>query len=154
MQTSTPPTLTLGPDQGELLQVIEDSLRVLITGEVSDNAYKMFELTGPQASGPPPHYHPWSESYFVLEGEVDILVGSETVRATPGYSIAIPGGTVHTYRIASETAKFLVVASTVAASAFFYDLHQALMAGNFTLEDVMAIAARHQVMLAGSAESA
>jgi mannose-6-phosphate isomerase-like protein (cupin superfamily) len=129
-----------------------DTLRVLTTGEQTNGTYEMFELTGPLNSGPPPHHHPWSETYYVLEGMVEVLVGTDTVMATPGYGVTIPGGRVHTYRIASETARFLVTTSTKAALAFFQEVAQTLARDGFSMAAVMAIAARHQVVLSAPSE--
>jgi quercetin dioxygenase-like cupin family protein len=147
---TTTSELALEPGQGNQLQVMQDTLRILSQGEHTSMAYEMFELTGPLNSGPPPHSHPWSETYYMLDGAVEVLVGEDRVHAVPGSCVTIPGGTVHTYRIVSETARFLVTTSTTAASAFFRELHQALAQGACSLEDIIAIAARHQVTLSGS----
>jgi quercetin dioxygenase-like cupin family protein len=139
--------LFLAPHQGTQLQVMQDTLRILSRGDQTNAAYEMFELTGPLNSGSPPHFHPWSETYYILEGTVEVLVGKETVQAVPGSSVTIPSNMVHTYRIASDTARFLVTTSTTAASRFFQDLHQASSQGACRLDDAIAIASRHQVTL-------
>lgn len=144
--------LVLQPQQGTRLQVMQDTLRVLSRGAQTNTAYEMFELVGPLHSGPPPHSHPWSETYYVLDGLVEVLVGDETVQAVPGTCVTIPGGTIHTYRIGSDTARFLVTTSTTAASAFFEALHQALAQEPGALDEAVAIAARHQVTLLPSPE--
>lgn len=135
----------LAPDQGTKLQILQDSVRILTQGEQTQGAYEVFELVGPRHSGPPPHDHPWSESYCILEGEVEVLSGEQTVRATPGYFINIPGGTLHSYRILSDHARFLVMASTTAASAFFQEIHDAMVGDEADMDRVLAIAARHGV---------
>lgn len=147
MSTTTMTDLTIAPNQGTSLQVLADTLRVLTQASHTAETYELFELIGPLNSGPPAHHHPWSETYYVLDGEVEILINTETVLGTPGYCVNIPGGMVHTYRIASDTARFLVITSTSAASAFFKDLQQATAAGSLDLGDVITIATRHQVQL-------
>lgn len=151
---TTASELVLKPHQGTQLRVMGDTLRILSRGEQTDAAYEMFELTGPLNSGPPPHTHPWSETYYVLEGMVDVLVGKDTVQSIPGTCVTIPGGTIHTYQIRSETARFLVTTSTTAASDFFQELHQSFMQGTCALEEVIAIAARHHVTLSPLARAA
>lgn len=145
--TATLSDLVIAPGQGTLLHVLEDTLRVLVQGNHTANAYEVFELTGVANSGPPPHYHPWSESYFLLEGEVEILIGDQTITATPGVFVNIPGGTIHSYCTKTETARVLVMTSSTAASAFFQELHNLMTSGGFSMEALLEIAARHQVFL-------
>src|SRR5256885_9514620 len=41
---------------------------------------------------PPPHAHPWTESYFVIEGEAEVVIGGQAMRATPGCFVSVPPG--------------------------------------------------------------
>lgn len=122
--------------------VLGDRVRVLASG--NETPYEMFEWQGPENSGPPPHAHPWTESYFVIEGEADVVIGGQSLRATPGCFVSVPPGTVHNYRVTSPGARFLVVTSPSGLRAFVEDLH-----GVGDLEAVMRIAAKHQVAVGG-----
>jgi hypothetical protein len=31
---------------------------------------------GPEASGPPPHSHPWDESFYVVKGKIEFGIGA------------------------------------------------------------------------------
>ena len=43
-----------------------------------------------------PHYHAQTEEiYFILDGEADMRIGTETRHVGPGDAIAIPPGQVH-----------------------------------------------------------
>lgn len=119
---------------------------MLTTGEDTDGAYEVFELTGPFNSGPPPHSHPWGESFFVLEGEVEILVGETQKVATTGCFARIPAGMVHTYRIVSPSARLLVMTQGPNASKFFTDLDREIDPQALDLEKIIAVAARHHVV--------
>jgi hypothetical protein len=77
---------------------------------------------------------------------VEILLGDQRTIATPGYFVSIPPEAVHTYRISSPTARFLVVTSGTAASGFFSDLDQLKGQDRADLEKIIAVAARHQVI--------
>ena len=57
-------------DHGTKLRIVGDTIRVLATLDDTSGKFEAFETTGPRGSGPPPHAHPWSESYFIAEGEV------------------------------------------------------------------------------------
>ena len=49
---------------------------------------------------PPPHiHHAHEEGFYVLEGELELVVGTQTVRAGPGTCVMVPTGVAHTFRI-------------------------------------------------------
>jgi quercetin dioxygenase-like cupin family protein len=138
--------LITSPNGGISLQVLQDKLRVLTTSTQTGGAYELFELTGPLDSGPPPHYHPWGESYFILDGEVEVLLADRRIVATSGFFVNIPSATVHTYRIASPHARFLVLTQGAGALEFFTDLDREIDVKNLDIDRVIAVAARHGVI--------
>ncbi len=76
------------------------------------------ELDG---DGPPLHIHKSEdESFYVLEGEINLLVGERNIRATAGSLIFVPKGTIHTFsQIGHQPAKFLVTYSPSGFEKFF-----------------------------------
>ncbi len=108
--------------ESDVLQVVGDRVRVLVEGRDSGDTFEMFEVTGDAGSGPPPHAHPWIETYLVLEGNVLVEIGDEQTIAEPGTSAIVPAGTVHRFEIATETARFIVATTGAGASRFFRDM--------------------------------
>ncbi len=54
---------------------------------------------GPDFVGAGPHYHKRHvDAFYVLEGEVEFILGGDTLRAGPGVSVAVPPGIVHGFR--------------------------------------------------------
>lgn len=52
----------------------------------------------PHAPTPPPHIHrTFEEGFYILEGDLEFLAGTETVRASQGTWVMVPIGTVHTF---------------------------------------------------------
>ena len=52
----------------------------------------------PHAPTPPPHiHHAHEEGFYILEGELEFLAGTETVRAGQGTFVMVPIGTIHTF---------------------------------------------------------
>jgi|SRR6185436_4002092 len=133
----------VGADEGTVYRVVGDHVRVLASGD----AYEVFEVHGPENSGPPMHMHPWTEAYFVIAGEVDVIVGDRTMRAMPGSFVSIPAGTVHSYRILSSGAKFLVVTSP-GAGAFFEEMERETQGSCEDMAAVVRVASRHSVRVA------
>ncbi len=100
------------------LQVIGEQVRVLLPAERS-GGFEVFLQEGTEGVGPPPHQHAWDEAYFVLEGVLEVTVGDAVHRLEAGGFLYVPGGTVHSYRNASASARILSVTSAPGASAFF-----------------------------------
>ena len=56
-----------------------------------------------------PHVHEdHTDSFYILEGEVEFMIGDEIVRARPGTWVAAPAGVRHGFSIPGpEPARFL-----------------------------------------------
>ena len=64
----------------------------------------LLEVTFDQGSGVDPHFHKGhSDSFYVLEGELEFHVGGEVFRATPGSYVLAPPNVVHHFRNVSDT---------------------------------------------------
>lgn len=127
---------------GRTLRVLDDTIRVDVAGGLME----IFELSGQRESGPPPHSHPWDEAYIGLDGEVEVTIGETVSILRAGDVVCAPGGTLHCYRIASETARFRVVTSGHRASAFFADMDANAPAGAVspeTLPGIVEVARRN-----------
>lgn len=58
----------------------------------------MIAEIGPRESGPPSHLHPrQQETYEVLEGEAEFILGAAKRSVKPGDRIEIPANTPHTF---------------------------------------------------------
>ena len=99
------------PEQTETLTVIGEHLTPMLTNHMG-SPIEIFDTSGDKGMGPPPHAHNWSESYVVLEGSIDVLIGdSPSVRLEAGMTAHIPGGEVHGYTIAADNSRFLTILS-------------------------------------------
>jgi mannose-6-phosphate isomerase-like protein (cupin superfamily) len=98
-----------------------DAITFLITGEETDGAVFMAELSIPPAGGPPPHiHHREDESFYVREGTLAIRVGDRTVNVSPGDFVHVPRGTVHCFKNTGNThAKMLVTFTPAGMEKFF-----------------------------------
>ena len=95
--SGAPPTeaVLLGPDEGERLTG-NDRLATIKVGR-EELSMVEFELE-PGFEGPDPHHHDdHVDSFYVLEGEAEFLMGKETLRLAAGSFVAAPIGVVHTF---------------------------------------------------------
>lgn len=98
-----------------------DEVTFLITGEETDGAYFVAELSVPPAGGPPPHiHHREDESFYIREGTLAIRVGDTTVNASPGDFIQVPRGTVHCFKNTGNTRARMLVTFTPAGMEKFF----------------------------------
>ncbi len=87
------------PGEGESVWLVGDLITLKLTSEDSGGTCLMFEETSPPGGGPPPHMHrDEDEALYVLEGEVEFLLGEGTIPAGAGSCIYAPRGTLHTFK--------------------------------------------------------
>ena len=136
-------SIIANPTDGARLRVVGDVVRVLASSEQTGGAYEIFELEGPEGSGPPAHAHPWSEAYVVTEGEADVYIEGAKLKAAPGCFFHIPAGTTHGYRIRSKTAKFVVITSPGGATDFFHEIDAETAGSCEDMGKLVALAVKH-----------
>jgi quercetin dioxygenase-like cupin family protein len=103
--------LALGPAEGEALWFGRTLTMVKAAAEQTAGAYSMIEDIALKGEGTPLHRHREDdEAFYVLEGEMTFYLGNdEPSRASVGSFVHIPGGTVHAFRVDSETARYLII---------------------------------------------
>src|SRR5215218_6157805 len=80
---------------------------MLATGEQTGGGYSLMWELCPRGSGPGPHYHDQDEQFFIIDGEITYRADGRELKAGPGSFVLIPRGTIHSFRVDSETATFL-----------------------------------------------
>ena len=98
-----------------------DHYTFLVTGQESGGAYFAMEALVPPGGGPPPHVHTREdETFYVLEGEIEFLLGEETVTAGPGDFVNVPRGAVHCFKnTGAQTARLLLTFTPAGIERFF-----------------------------------
>ena len=110
------------------LNVVGEKVTVLASGDQT-GGYEVFLQDGPPDTGPPPHSHPWDETFYVIKGDVQFSIGGDAQRATPGTLVHLPAGTVHWFRCGDEGALMLSVTSRKGASEVFAALDREILPG-------------------------
>ena len=86
---------------GQLWSVLADQAS-------TDGSLSMFDILGSRGVGSAPHWFAVSDQfYYVLDGEVDMLLGGETQVARRGDFVFVPRGTPHARRVRSDSARLL-----------------------------------------------
>ena len=76
-----------------------DIYTFLATTEETDGAYFVLEGMVPPDAGPPPHiHHDQDESFYVVEGQLEIMVDGEVREAKAGDFVHVSKGSPHSFR--------------------------------------------------------
>ena len=105
------------------VNVVGETITILAGGDLS-KPFEMHIQEGVQGGGPPPHFHPWDEAFYVIDGQVEVTVAGNATTIFPGGYVHIPAGTVHAYKNISATAKMIGVVSDPRGGQFFAALDQ------------------------------
>lgn len=120
---------------GEALWFLGTFVRVKLDGAQTDGRFGMFEAVLPRGAAPPLHSHPQDETIYILDGELTAWIvqdeplegeGAEppawvaerAVRCQAGAVVYAPGGTAHTFRVESDTARLLTLSTPAGIEQF------------------------------------
>ena len=111
------------PGEGKEHILAGQPMAVLVTGENSKHTC-MFDWTLPAGFSTGLHVHRvQEETFYVVEGECEWLVGERVVRAAPGTYLFLPPGVPHDIRNASDRpARVLMTVSPPGHEHYFEEL--------------------------------
>lgn len=122
----------------------EIRLRVIDAGNV-----QVTEYSSEDREGPPAHSHEWDELEYVIDGQVEFLVGGRWILASAGAVQMLPAGEPHSVRVPAGRARLLMVTIGAPYDGFAREL-AALQArpSPASAAELIAVGARHGVRLA------
>ena len=137
-------------------RVITDIVTTLATGEDTGGAYSMFESRTPPGSGVPPHFQRnEDETFFVLEGSYEFLIGDEKVTLGPGGYGFVPRDTVHAFTNVGQAEARMMILNVPGGyhEHFFSEVGEAVSsatnpeppAGPPDFEHIVSIAAKYGI---------
>lgn len=125
---------------------------VKVSGDDTAGEFALFEVPARLNSGPALHMHHIENEYFyVLEGELDVQVGTEVVRLNAGGSVYLPRMIPHTFQPAGgKNVRFLSFAQPAGhVEAFLVDLSKLQEKGALELSSIKALFERHDMEVMG-----
>jgi quercetin dioxygenase-like cupin family protein len=140
------PFIVTPEDHTPVLDIVGEHVTVLASGEATQG-YELFHQRGPEGSGPPPHSHPWDESFYVIRGEIDFGIGPDSKTASPGTLVHLPAGTEHWFRFGRGGGEMLSITSRLGASKMFIDMAREIAPVNPDLEKLAEVGGRHGLKL-------
>ncbi len=144
--------LTRGPGEGRAVWVPGHQVICKAAGEETGGAYSLREVVM-IGEGPPQHIHKAEdEAFYVLEGEVDVKRGEETIHALAGAFVLIPRGAPHTiWNTGSTPAKILAIFSPPGMEQYFIETGAEDKEPDTTayIEKAMAVAEKYNLEIVG-----
>ena len=85
---------------GEALWWFDGLATLKFTGEQSDGLFSLIEMLRPAGGVVPRHvHHREDETFYLIEGELEVNVGERTVQATSGATVFTPRGIPHRLQV-------------------------------------------------------
>ena len=134
-------------DYPRALNVVGEHITVLASAAAT-GGYEIFLQEGPEGTGPPPHSHPWDESFFVTRGEVDFSIDGADQTAITGTLVHLPAGTLHAFRFRQGGAAMVSMTSRLGASSLFAELDREIAPEQPDIGKLVAIARQHGLTVA------
>lgn len=116
------------------VSVVGDVYAMLARAEDTGGALTVLHAFVPPGGGPPPHVHLRDdESFFVIEGSIDLALGRETKRVGPGSFAFVPRGLRHAFKNNSGApARMLIWTAPGGLDRLFTEVGVALPRGSTT----------------------
>jgi mannose-6-phosphate isomerase-like protein (cupin superfamily) len=126
MEASEQGAILVPPGEGKTLWVTDELMTFKASGEDTGGAYSLTDSLVPSGGGPPPHiHHREDEAFWVLEGELEIMVGEDRFMAAAGSFVHLPKGLIHSYRnVGPGPARFLTLVVPAGLEKFFEEVGQ------------------------------
>ncbi|MFD1874933.1 cupin domain-containing protein [Hymenobacter bucti] len=143
--------VSLGPEAGQSVSVVGDTYRILVSGKDTAGAFATIDMLIPPGGGPGPHAHAdFEESFYVIDGEIEVKSEFGNFLAGKGSFIRIPkGGVVHGFKNESQQmAHLLCTVVPAGLETLFEEIGQPVAAGHFLPPMHMDEAMVHKLMAA------
>jgi quercetin dioxygenase-like cupin family protein len=96
------------------------TISILLSSADTGGQFAAWEGELKPGGEPPLHvHHTNDETFFVLEGEVHLMVGEEIIKAPAGSVVFAPRGIPHTFRIKSPVARMMTICTPGGFEEFF-----------------------------------
>jgi mannose-6-phosphate isomerase-like protein (cupin superfamily) len=144
----------LQPGEGRSFPMGPDPVSVLLDGATMNGAFSIVEAQlSPGIPGPPPHIHHdgLTEIWYVLDGEIEFLIGDDTIRSAKGGLAYIPPETLHTFaNVGTTPARWLGIFSPASGLDMIEELAPAFgNAGPTDMELMGRVFGKYQVEVVG-----
>ncbi|MFQ5967371.1 MAG: cupin domain-containing protein [Acidimicrobiia bacterium] len=146
------------PEEGELVWALGALVNGKAVGRDTEGLFELLEHTGPEGYASPVHAHVnEAEAFYILEGQVYMIIGEEEFKATAGSFAYVPAKEKHAFRVDSPTAKFLMAVLPARLMPFFEEIGEPALSATIPppppgppdLDSLVEAATRHGMEVLG-----
>jgi len=113
------------PGEGMSLQARGSQMVFKAVSDTTGGAFSLMERELPVSNRrPQPHTHQGPEGFYVLEGQIEFLVGAQRRVGGRGFWVLVPSGVAHTFGNAGDAPARLLIIHAPAAEAYFVALQE------------------------------
>ena len=111
-------------DGGKSVNILGIPMLIRIHGRDTGGVVSVVESHDVPGGGPPPHiHHREDETFQILEGDYEFVIGGKTILATHGTTLFAPRGIPHTYRYLGQTpGKLMCIITPSGFEGFFEEI--------------------------------
>jgi mannose-6-phosphate isomerase-like protein (cupin superfamily) len=158
--TNQQPVKGYGRADGRALWFLGGLVVWKAVGADTGGVYELVEQVGAAGYAAPLHTHAReTEGFYVVEGELTMVIGDLTFRAPAGAFGLVPATVSHAFTVESPTAKFLTFITPPGLEGYFEDLGveagaRTLPPDTLTLPDdatILAVATKYGTRILGPA---
>jgi quercetin dioxygenase-like cupin family protein len=146
--------ITTSAQEVQTISVVGDNYSILVSGDQTGRAFATIDMLIPPNGGPGPHSHAnFHETFYVIDGEIEVKSEAGTYTAAKGSYVVIPkGGIVHSFKNKTENiAHILCTVIPSGLEEMFMAIGKPVATGTFLPPPVMdeEVIKKMQVMAAG-----
>lgn len=145
--TFTQDPIIVVPDGGEVLNIAGGEFVHKVKSQDTNNVFSVIQIVTPPGKGVLPHVHDnEDELVYVLEGEIEVSLGDQTMLAVPGVTALLPRGISHGFTNVGD--KPSIVIDTILPGQFdnyFVEMAALYKNGEPTEEEVDALSRKYSI---------
>jgi quercetin dioxygenase-like cupin family protein len=144
--------LTINPGEASVYDSLKgEKLTILLSGQDTGGSFAMFVDEVPPGGGPPLHiHHNEDETFYILEGALDMQVNQDRFTASAGTSVFLPRGLPHTFgNSGTQFARALTLVTPAGLEPFFAEVEPLLTQGEVNMAAVVAVASKYGIEVVG-----
>lgn len=109
---------------GKAVNILGIPMLIRVHGRDTNGTVSVVESHDVPGGGPPPHiHHREDETFQILDGDYEFMVGGKTILAKPGTTLFAPRNVPHTYRYVGKTpGKLMCVITPSGFEGFFEEI--------------------------------
>lgn len=134
MESTDNTIIAVTAEEGPSISMVGDTYRIIVKGEQTNDAYALIDMLIPPGGGPPPHSHvTFQESFYILDGQIEVITKEKKYIATKGSYVNIPFyGPVHKFiNKTDKNAHILCLLTPAGMEKMFEEIGKPVVANTF-----------------------